>query len=100
MNEDLLAELEAVKQFLEQGTKDFDARSQQLVAPLDRMKKLLMAQDKKGMLLEMAGNNEIDQPLLDLLQQNIEAAKAAGQEDPAMFMQKIRDAAQRFMISK
>lgn len=100
MNEDLLAELEAVKQFLEQGTKDFDARSQQLVAPLDRMKKLLMAQDKKAMLLEMAGNNEIDQPLLDLLQQNIEAAQAAGQEDPAKFMQKIRDAAQRYLISK
>eukprot|EP00891_Asterochloris_glomerata_P000907 jgi/Astpho2/907/e_gw1.00016.225.1_t len=100
VNEDLLAELEAVKQFLEQGTKDFDARSQQLVAPLDRMKKLLMAQDKKAMLLEMAGNNEIDQPLLDLLQQNIEAAQAAGQEDPAKFMQKIRDAAQRYLISK
>jgi hypothetical protein len=36
-----------------------------------------------------AGNNEIDQPLLDLLQQNIAAAKAADQEKPAEFMQKV-----------
>jgi hypothetical protein len=38
-----------------------------------------------------AGNNEIDQPLLDLLQQNIAAAKAANQEKPAEFMQKVRE---------
>ena len=37
-----------------------------------------------------AGNNEIDQPLLDLLQQNIAAAKAANQEKPAEFMEKVR----------
>jgi hypothetical protein len=31
------------------------------------------------MILEMAANNEIDQPLMDLLQQNIEAAREAKQ---------------------
>lgn len=41
------------------------------------------------MLLSTAGNNEIDQALLDLLQQNIAAAKAANQEKPAEFMQKV-----------
>ncbi len=46
-----------------------------------------------------AGNNEIDQPLLDLLQQNIDAAKASGQEKPAEFMEKVRDAAKRYMIT-
>jgi hypothetical protein len=45
-----------------------------------------------------AGENQIDQPLLDLLQQNIDAAHAAGQADPAMFMEKIRDAARKFLI--
>lgn len=38
-----------------------------------------------------AGDNEIDQPLLDLLQQNIAAAKAANQEKPAEFMQKVHE---------
>lgn len=46
-----------------------------------------------------AGNNEIDQPLLDLLQQNITAAKASGQDKPAEFMEKVHDAARRYMIT-
>jgi hypothetical protein len=47
-------------------------------------------------LIPAAGNNEIDQPLLDLLQQNIAAAKAASQEKPAEFMQKVQPQAYRF----
>ena len=50
------------------------------------------------MVLSNAGDNEIDEGLLKLLQQNIEAARAAGQEQPALFMEKIRDAAKRFML--
>lgn len=46
------------------------------------------------------GNNEIDTPLLDLLTQNIAAARAAGQEQPALFMEKVRDAAKKFVLSK
>lgn len=45
-----------------------------------------------------AGNNEIDRTLLDLLEQNISAAKAAGQNEPAAFMEKIRDAAKKFVL--
>ena len=37
----------------------------------------------------LAGDNEIDQPLLDLLTQNIAAATASGQDKPAEFMQKV-----------
>lgn len=44
------------------------------------------------------GDNEIDKGLLDLLQQNIDAAHAAGQSDPALFMEKVRDAAKKFML--
>ncbi len=46
-----------------------------------------------------AGNNEIDNGLLDLLQENIDAAKAAGQPEPAQFMEKVRDAAKKFVMS-
>lgn len=49
--------------------------------------------------MRCAGNNEIDSGLLDLLQQNIDAAKAAGQTEPAQFMEKVRDAARKFVMS-
>lgn len=45
-----------------------------------------------------AGGGQLDDALLKLLQQNIDAARAAGQEDPAQFMEKIRDAAKRFTL--
>lgn len=44
--------------------------------------------------------NEIDAALLDLLQQNIEAARMAGQEEPAKFMEKVRQAAMKFALTK
>lgn len=44
--------------------------------------------------------NEIDVALLDLLQQNIQAAREAGQEEPAKFMDKVRQAAMKFMVTK
>lgn len=43
--------------------------------------------------------NEIDAALLDLLQQNIEAARTAGQEEPAKFMEKVRQAAMKFAMT-
>lgn len=46
-----------------------------------------------------AARNEIDQTMLDLLIQNIEAAKAEGQDKPAEFMQKIHDAARKYLIT-
>ena len=42
--------------------------------------------------------NQIDEPLLNLLKQNAAAARAAGQPEPAEFMEKIRDAARKFLI--
>jgi hypothetical protein len=44
--------------------------------------------------------NEIDAALLDLLQQNIEAARTAGQEDAAKFMEKVRQATMKFTVTK
>lgn len=45
------------------------------------------------------GDNEIDRPLLDLMQQNIDAATAAGQKQAAEFMGKVRAAAMKFLIT-
>lgn len=45
-----------------------------------------------------AESNQIDEPLLNLLKQNADAARAAGQPEPAEFMEKIRDAARKFLI--
>jgi hypothetical protein len=98
-DESRVAELEGLQTFLKESTALIDSRAQQLAQPMERMKKLLSAKDKRATLMEMAGNNEIDQGLLDLLQQNIHAARAAGQEEPALFMEKIRDAARKFSLT-
>lgn len=55
-NQDKIAELEGLKEFLEGAVKVIDAKLQEISAPADRMKKLLTAPDKKAMLLEMAGD--------------------------------------------
>lgn len=98
-NEERLAELEALKEFLQDAIKALDESTVNAAAPADRLRQLLQAPDKRATLLEMAGNNLIDQPLLDLLQQNIAAAKGAEQSDAAEFMQKVHDAAKRFLIT-
>merc|ERR1719506_3353101 len=57
-----------------------------LTTPVEKLKALLGAPDKKAHILEMAGNDEIDAPFIALLEQNIEAAKAARADDAAEFM--------------
>lgn len=48
---------------------------------------------------EMAAANEIDQALVDLLQQNIDAAKAANQTAPAEFMEKVKVAVAKYLVT-
>ena len=45
-----------------------------------------------------AGAGEIDQGLFDLLQQNIDGARQAGQSDAADFMEKVLVAAKRYSV--
>ncbi len=45
------------------------------------------------------GNNEIDQPLIELLEQNIEGASMAKNEDAVKFLTKVRDAARKFVLN-
>ena len=67
-------------------------------ATAERLKRLLEAKDKKQTILDMAAANEIDRALLQLLQQNIDGATAAGQEQAAHVMSKIRDACAKYVI--
>ncbi|KAK9846951.1 hypothetical protein WJX84_012386 [Apatococcus fuscideae] len=98
-SEDRIAELEGLEQYLKEGITAVDAAAKDMAAPAERMRALLSAPDKKAALLDLAGDNQIDKPLLDLLQQNIDAARSAGQEQPAMFMEKIKAAAQRYRLN-
>ncbi|CAK0783772.1 hypothetical protein CVIRNUC_006972 [Coccomyxa viridis] len=98
-NMDRVAELEMLQEYLKDAVTKLDSQIEGKVAPAERMRRLLTAKDKKATLLEMAGNNEIDNGLLDLLQQNIDAARSAGQAEPADFMEKVRDAARKFVMS-
>ena len=54
-NEDRVGELEALREFLEQAAAAFDAQQQKVLEPVDRLKQLLAAKDKRATLLEMAG---------------------------------------------
>lgn len=98
-DEGKLAELEVLRDYLKAGVDAFDANVEAMKQPAARMRKLLTAPDKRATLLEMAGSGEVDQALINLLQQNIDAARSAGQEDPAAFLEKVRDAARKFVIS-
>lgn len=97
-NENRLAELETLRDFLKQTVALIDKRTKEIAAPAERLRTLLMSKDKKATILEMAETNQIDEDLLNLLKQNADAARAAGQPEPAQFMEKIRDAAQKFLI--
>ena len=55
LNENRLAELESLRDFLKETVALLDARTQQIAAPAERLKALLMSKDKKATILEMAG---------------------------------------------
>lgn len=97
-DEDRLAELDALREYLTTAVEAVDTATKAVAAAPERFKKLMMSKDKKATLLEMAGSGEIDQPLMDLMDQNIEGAKAAGQEEAAEFMTKVQAAARRFLV--
>ena len=71
-NEGRIAELEALHGFLQEAVAALDAEKQKIVAPLDRMKQLLQAKDKRTMLLEMAGTASLSITLCVKLCSNYE----------------------------
>lgn len=98
-SEERLAELELLRQYLEEAAEAVDKAVGATSTAVERMKKLLTAKDKRATIIEMAEANEIDVPLMDLLQQNIERAREAGQEDAAAFMEKVKQAAAKYLLA-
>jgi hypothetical protein len=98
-DEDVLAELTTLREYLTAASEYVDKTIRQTTSAVERMKKLLSSKDKKACILEMAETNEIDQSLIDLLRQNATAARIAGQEDAATFMEKVLAAASKYVIT-
>jgi hypothetical protein len=98
-DEERLAELETLRDYLTAAVDAVDKATAAWTAAPERLKKLLTSKDKKAMLLEMAGAGEIDQALMNLLEENIAGARAAGQQEAAEFMVKVQQAAQRYVIT-
>lgn len=97
-DEERLAELETLRDYLNEALEAVDKVAAAVAAAPERLKKLLSSRDKKATLLDMAGAGEIDQPLMDLMEQNILGARAAGQDEAAEFMLKVQQAARRYLI--
>ncbi|GLC35461.1 hypothetical protein PLESTB_000204700 [Pleodorina starrii] len=98
-DQERLAELDTLRQYLEEAVEALDKAVVKTASAADRLKKLLTSRDKKETILEMAAANEIDQALVDLLQQNIDAAKAAEQTGPAEFMEKVKVAVSKYLVT-
>lgn len=75
-----------------------DEAANQTTNAVERFKRLLTSKDKKATIIEMVGNNEIDQGLLDLFTQNIKMAEAAEEEKKAEFMTKLKRACEKYYI--
>lgn len=58
-NEDRLAELESLQEFLGPALAALDEVTAKAAAPAERVRRLLQAPDKRATLLEMAGGFEI-----------------------------------------
>ena len=78
-DEDRLAELEALREYLTAAVAALDTAAASVAAAPARLRKLMEARDKKATLLDMAGAGEIDRALIDLMDQNIAGAAAAKQ---------------------
>ena len=113
-NKDRLAELESLRAYLEassinntgitffmetvmqEAVKVIDRAVNESASVGERLRKLLVAKDKKATILEMVAANEIDTLFIDFMNQNIEAAKAAKETEKAGYMEKLRDACKRY----
>ena len=84
--EDRMDELQLIQTMVKNTVEALEKEKETLVDPAAKLKKLLTSPDKKATILEMAGDNEIDVPLLLLLKTNIAAAKSAKQPEAVEFM--------------
>ena len=96
-DEEEKGKLDALYQVTSSFVGFVDQTTRAMLSPLERMKKLLGAKDKRAMILEMVDADELDLNLMALLKTNINTARQAGQEDAAEFMEKIYKACAKFV---
>jgi len=97
-DEDRVAELETLRTYLEEAVEAVDRAVRATSTAAERMRALLEAKDKRAAILALAEANQVDQALVDLLQSNADAAREAGQEAAAVFMEKVRAAVGKYLI--
>ena len=82
------------------ATNALDAMAVKAAVVGERLRALLSSKDKKAHILGMVERNEIDAPLMALLAQNIAAARAGGQDDAVKFMETIKGALAKYLVTK
>jgi hypothetical protein len=97
-DEDKLAELELLREYLEEAVEAVDKATAAVASAPEKLKKLLESPNKKDTLRDMAADGDIDQAFMDLLEQNIEGAEEAGRDDVAEFMKKIKIACGKYAM--
>ena len=70
-DEDGLAELEGLRDYLTQAVKLVDQAVTKVSSAKDKVTRLLSSRDKKELILQMAENNEIDHAFMIALDSNI-----------------------------
>lgn len=95
--EDRLVELEALQKALKEGIEAYDKMQIELLKANGSLKKILSSKDVKATLLEMVELNELNRPLLALLDENIASANRSNQKEAAEFMEKLRGAMLKYM---
>lgn len=100
-DEERLAELEGLRDYLKEGVQKWDAAVEKIKTQgVQKLKRVLGSSTPKETLLEMASNNEIDVGFITLLTTNINSAREAGQERAAEAMEKLRKMALRFVAAE
>lgn len=88
--EDRLIELETLQKALQEATEDYDKMQADLVAAKKNLTEILTSKDVKATLLDLVERNELNRPLLTLLDENIATAHNVNQKQVAEYMEKLR----------
>ncbi|XP_009610994.1 uncharacterized protein LOC107801093 isoform X2 [Nicotiana tabacum] len=77
--EDRLIELEALQKALQEATEAYDKMQADIVSTKKNLTEILTSKDVKATLLELVERNELNRPLLTLLDENIATAHSVNQ---------------------
>ncbi|CAN4077906.1 unnamed protein product [Withania somnifera] len=77
--EDRLVELETLQKALQEATEAYDKMQADLVAAKKNLTEILTSKDVKATVLDLVERNELNRPLLTLLDENIATAHSVNQ---------------------